>query len=255
MPELRSNLIIVGGCESIKKIPSWEMYQSVEHFKAEPNLLTMEEVEQKSILENKFDNGSDQWYNLIVFGGTNSSGIVLKILERIKDCVKHVFFVIPNETIIPITKKKKMQSNIAFKVLQEYARSGVINSLMMIENSYLEKKIDVVNVDSFEIFYDRMNQHLLSLVENIVYCWTNKPVNKNTIERIMSLSIITKNKKEEETYPLMEETSKELVIFGPKNWFQNHEIYKEIVGETDDFTILPLEREFVFLFHKTKIIQ
>jgi hypothetical protein len=84
-------LIILGG----KKINIPQTYEGlIEIQQISLPASSMEEVERK--YEPQLDqNFVGETNNIVVFGGTNSSGIILKICEQLKNTKINVFYVVP----------------------------------------------------------------------------------------------------------------------------------------------------------------
>ena len=75
----------------------------------------------------------------IMVGSSYSSNYCLGILEQIKDKKIDLFYVQPDAELM--TGIPKVLDKIAFSVLQEYSRSGLLNSFTPISNVMVEKTI------------------------------------------------------------------------------------------------------------------
>ena len=69
----------------------------------------------------------------IMAGGGKIAGASLRILEKIKHCNLNVLYITPDIGLMG--GKKYLLNRITFFVLQEYARSGLLNSISLIYNS------------------------------------------------------------------------------------------------------------------------
>ncbi len=68
---------------------------------------------------------------LLVEGGDPASGAILRILETIKDSRLNVLYLCPERSMISETQKQA--DKLCFNVLQEYARSGVFESIFLVD--------------------------------------------------------------------------------------------------------------------------
>lgn len=85
---------------------------------------------------------------LIVEGGDPISGATLKILETIKDASIHVLYVCPDRQMISDTQKR--DDKIAFNILQQYARSGVFEQIILVNRTTVEHLVGEVPIDQYE---------------------------------------------------------------------------------------------------------
>ena len=74
----------------------------------------------------------------IIGGSGHISAMCLRIMEQIKDkCELSVLYVKPDPTLL--SKTKKLHEKATFKILQEFARSGLLKMLYIVSNTNLEK--------------------------------------------------------------------------------------------------------------------
>lgn len=85
---------------------------------------------------------------LLVSGGDPVSGCVLRLLECIKDADINVLYIAPDREMISGVQKR--DDKIAFNVLQEYARSGVFKSLILVRKPVVEKLMGDVSIQQYE---------------------------------------------------------------------------------------------------------
>ena len=85
---------------------------------------------------------------LIVEGGEPISGAILKILETINHSTLHVLYIAPDRQMISETQKR--DDKIAFNVLQEYARSGLLSKMFLINKAQVEDLAGEVPVSEYE---------------------------------------------------------------------------------------------------------
>jgi hypothetical protein len=113
---------------------------------------------------------------LIMGGGEPITGTVLKILRSIRDAQLNVLYVCPERSMI--SEVEKRDDKIAFHVVQEYARSGVINNVFLVDKGSIEAMVGDVSITD----YERSLCHLISYtVAMINYFQHTKPILKNGV--------------------------------------------------------------------------
>jgi hypothetical protein len=91
---------------------------------------------------------------LFVVGGCGEiSGASLRILQQIKSCSLHVLYIYADPDLLGETAR--LQQRVTFNILQEYARSGVFESIILIDNSRLEQILGDIPIIGF---YDKLNE-------------------------------------------------------------------------------------------------
>ena len=106
---------------------------------------------------------------LFVLGGSGMiTGASLKILSYLKDCKINVLFVKPDLALM--TESKRTQHKIVFQVLQQYARSSVLERIYVVDNVKLESILGELPVIGY---YEKINSlvastvHMLNVYTNI----------------------------------------------------------------------------------------
>jgi hypothetical protein len=101
----------------------------------------------------------------------NVSGITLRLLEQIKDKKPSVVLLISDES--SLGKKYKLQQKVTLGVLQEYARSGLIENLYLLSNQFVEGLLDNVPIDQY---YSAINEIICYVFNTVIWCKNNKPI-------------------------------------------------------------------------------
>lgn len=170
------------------------------HFKIE-RYDTAEEYEQNIPDLTKFFKNLKKHVQVFIMGSSMSSNYTLGILEQIKDKKIDVFYIKPDPDLlaeVPATLDR-----IVYGVLQEYARSGLINSMTIVSNPDVEKSMgDAVPVKNF---YASLNKTICSAVHFINHFTHNEPEIGNItqpkeINRIRSIGIATVEKLQEKWF-------------------------------------------------------
>ena len=99
-----------------------------------------------------------------IVGSSFSSNYTLGILEQLRDKKVDVFYIQPDAELM--TGVPKLLDKIVFSVLQQYARSGLLNSFTPISNVLVEKSIGDIPIKTY---YDKLNDSIFSTVHYINY--------------------------------------------------------------------------------------
>ncbi len=118
----------------------------------------------------KFFSKVDDQVQVFVIGSSYSSNYTLGILEQIKDKKIDLYYIKPDTTLL--TGTPRLMENAAFGILQEYARSGVFNSITLLSNKNLEEALQRVPIKKF---YDHLNTSICSTVHYLNYFAHNEP--------------------------------------------------------------------------------
>ena len=132
--------------------------------------VTPEECERNIPDVSKFFKDIDDDVHFIVCGASFSSCYSLGILEQIKDKNIDLFYIKPDVELL--AGLPRLLENTAFGVLQEYARSGLFNSITLISNLNLEKIIHNVPIKEY---YNTLNSTIQSTIHYINYFEHNEP--------------------------------------------------------------------------------
>ena len=195
------------GIHICRKLSNLGKYKTIELHggKGLPECQTHEEYEASvPKLGNKLRLGKDQDIWLIVCGAARVSGTTLAILEQIKDREVKVMYIVPDSFFMSATQKK--QHRVVFNVLQEYARSGMIHSLWLVDNKEATK---ISGEGSLGSYYDNTNSAIANFLANYNWFKNAEPIMGNlhepkNISRIRTVSIGELEKNEENLYFLLD---------------------------------------------------
>ena len=100
---------------------------------------------------------------LFVTSCGNISAATLKILEQLRHkCEISVLYIKPDRTLLP--EKKILNDNVIFNVLQEYARSGLLKRIYLVDNTKLSEIVGEVPIREH---YSKINQLITSTIHMI----------------------------------------------------------------------------------------
>tara|TARA_Y100000593_G_C4261028_1_gene312204 strand:- start:25 stop:876 length:852 start_codon:yes stop_codon:yes gene_type:complete len=113
---------------------------------------------------------------LIVCGAGNVSGGVLRLLEQLQNNNVTVLYIQPDLRLLSEIQKK--QDKIVSNVLQEYARSGAIDAIWLVDNRRVEFGIGEVPIMGY---YEVLNQAIVNMIHMINVFKNSEPVIGNFI--------------------------------------------------------------------------
>jgi hypothetical protein len=137
---------------------------------------------------------------VIVCGAGRISGGILRLLEQLKEDRVTVLYIQPDLELASEVQKK--QEKIVRHVLQEYSRSGMIESVWMIDNQMVEKGIGEVPIMGY---YDVLNQAIVNTLHMINIFRNSEPVIgsfviPSVLSRIVTIGILDMETKEEKWF-------------------------------------------------------
>ena len=101
---------------------------------------------------------------LFCVGAGRVSGIVLRVLEQLKDKKVWVYFIKADAT--DLTHKAVLRQRAAFFILQEFARSGLISRLYVLDNKCIEEHLEEVSILNY---WEKINEIISSTAHMINY--------------------------------------------------------------------------------------
>lgn len=119
----------------------------------------------------------------------NISGLTLRVLEKLK--TKKVSVACFNSDESLLSNTGKLQQKIVTNVLQEYARSGLLEKVYLVNNSNLEELLDDIPLDQY---YQKLNELFCYTFHSIMYLKNSKPLfetkeDLSEIDRISTIGI------------------------------------------------------------------
>ncbi len=112
----------------------------------------------------------DDSVQFFIVGGSYSSNYALGILEQIKDKKIDLVYVQPDTELL--TGYPVLIENATFGILQEYARSGLFNSITLISNLSIEESLGDINIKNY---YSSLNNFIFSAVHHLNYFIHSEP--------------------------------------------------------------------------------
>ena len=164
---------------------------------------TVEQFEEKCPSFKKELSFRQKECTVVLSGAGKVAGATLKILEKIKDKKINIVYICPDPSMSNDIELKRHR--VVFNVLQEYTRSGLINSMFLISNRDM---FDIVGEGPISSVYQNINNTVSNIVETIEYFKSQNPVlgeisEPKDISGIKTFSIGNMEKNEEKMlFPL-----------------------------------------------------
>jgi len=148
----------------------------------------------------KFFKEATENVQVFVCGASKSANYTLCILQQIKDKKIDLFYIKPDTELL--IGNMKLQEKAIFAILQEYARSGLFNSITIFSNPVLEQIIGDVPIKKY---FETINQTIYYSVHYKNLFDHTKPIIGNLshpseVQRIRTLGRLDTNKVQEKWF-------------------------------------------------------
>ncbi len=118
----------------------------------------------------KFFQNIGDHIQFFIVGGSFSSNYCLGIMEQIKHKKIDLIYIQPDTELL--TGLPVLIENTTFGVLQEYARSGLLNSITIISNLEIENSLGDLNIKTY---YNSLNNFIFSAIHHLNYFTHSEP--------------------------------------------------------------------------------
>jgi len=159
------------GCNIAEKFAQYPQYNILrmdtkrrrgEGFKLIPEQDSHERYEKDCPSLKRFLKNVDDSCLLIVGGSGKISGMSLRVLEALRGKKIFVLYVQPDQDMLSHTAS--MQENVVFRVLQEYARSALVERIYLVNNSVVEEILGEVSISEY---HNRINDLIVSTIHMV----------------------------------------------------------------------------------------
>jgi hypothetical protein len=103
--------------------------------------------------------------SLFLCGSGKIAGASLRVLEALRDYKTTVYYIVPDLEFC--SREEKLRHRVHFGVLQEYARSGMYNNLIILDN---KKRMEIAGSGTTMKYYEKVNFFIYSTIQNLMYC-------------------------------------------------------------------------------------
>jgi len=146
---------------------------------------------------------TDEEVWVIACGAGKISGGLLRLLEQLKANTIYILYIKPELSLL--SEVQTIQEKVVRNVLQEYARSGLVEAIWLIDNQYVEGGLGDIPILGYN---DILNQAIVNTVHMINVFKNSDPVigtfmTPSNLSRIGTVGILDIEKEEEKWfYPL-----------------------------------------------------
>jgi hypothetical protein len=220
-----------------------------------PEQTTAEEYEKRFTKKKELAKIKGQTVWFFVCGAGKISGATLRLLEQIKDNKINVVYIIPDVSILPDVAKKR--NKVSFNILQQFARSGLLNSIYLVSN---ESMMDIVGESPLTSYYNKMNELIFNCIHSLnVYAdsdavFGNMHESKE-ISRIRTFVFREINKKEKKLFFPLDNPTETCYIYSinESELETNANLISEIKSTLDDnvissFSIYKSSHEYSYAY-------
>ena len=96
----------------------------------------------------KFNNLKSKEVTVLAFSGAGKiSGAVLRLLEQLKGSPVEILYIKPDFSLL--SSAEKTRHKIVLGVLQQYARSRLVNKIHVVDNSLVERVVGNISIQSY----------------------------------------------------------------------------------------------------------
>jgi len=205
--------------EKFKNVPQYNVYELNSQVKRTTkrkfrlkNYDTPEQYEENIPDLSRFFADLDEKIQFFVAGSSKSSSYALGILEQLQNKAVDVIYIKPDTELL--SGHPVLLENMVFGVLQEYARSGLLNSITLVSNLNIETCLGELPIKTY---YESLNEFIFSTIHHVNYFThtepeigqISKPAEINRIRSIAGLNV--KNLEEKWLFEL--DTPRELCYY------------------------------------------
>jgi hypothetical protein len=172
----------------------------------------------------------------VVSGCGMISGASLRILEQLKKCKLHVLYVFSDPELIGETAR--LQQRLTFNVFQEYARSGVFEKVVLVDNTRLEEILGDLPVIGF---YEQLNELLVPTMHMVNVLSHSDTVMGNIspphqISRIVSYGLIDFETGEEKMFFDLANVREKVYYYAinEKKLREQGDIHKRVIAQVKE---------------------
>ena len=233
------------GCaiaERFAQYPQYEVYRMDVGLKRTPRTYglksapTPEEQEASIGSLKRFFKGIEGDVLFVVGGCGTVSGASLRILEQIKNCSLHILYIYSDPELLGETAR--MQQRVTFNVFQEYARSGVLERVILVDNNCLE---DILGDLPIIGFYDSLNElmvptmHMVNVLSNTDSVMDNISP-PHDISRIVSYGLVNFQTGEENLFFNLDNVREKVYYYAinEKKLREQGNIHKKVIAQVKE---------------------
>lgn len=220
-----------------------------------PVCISAEEYENKFTKKRELSRIKNKTVWFFVCGAGKISGATLRLLEQIKNNKINVVYITPDTSILSDQAKKRHK--LCANVLQQYARSGLLESIYFVSN---ESMINIVGESPLVSYYDKMNELIFNCIHSINVYGDTEPIfggshEPKQISRIRTFAFREIEKEEKKLFFPLDNVTEACYIYSinETELEMNSNLISEIKGIMDpniitSFSIYPTSHEYSYAY-------
>ena len=159
------------GCDIVNKFSEGYKKITIDAGSELPEFSSPEDYDQKlTDYAHLLDFEEPECY-FFVCGAGKVSAASLRLLELIQSKRINLVYIYPEEVMLSPTQKKL--NRVAFNVFQQYARSGLLNSMYIMSNEEICSFLPYYSIDDM---YEHINEAIVNVFESVIFYLNEKPV-------------------------------------------------------------------------------
>ncbi len=201
-------MVLIGlgsaGCNIVEKFNNSHKKITIKAGLNIPEYSSPEEYEKNLTIAKKLLKFKEDECYFFVCGAAKTASASLKLLETIKDKKINIVYIYPEEILLSPQQKKA--NKVVFNVLQEYTRSGLLNSMWVFSNEIISSALPDITMENM---WEEINAAVVNAIENILYFKSQKPYigshhEQREISRIMTVEYGDFENNEKKLYFLLD---------------------------------------------------
>ena len=108
---------------------------------------------------------------VVLQGGDPVAGVILSVLEEIREAAISLLYVLPEQNLLPIEQER--DHKISLGVLQQYARSGLFERMYLVDRPRVEEILGDISIEKYE---KSINNFISYMVVMINYFNHTEPI-------------------------------------------------------------------------------
>jgi hypothetical protein len=214
-----------------------------------------EEYEKKFTKKRELSRIKNKTIWLFVCGAGKIAGATLRLLEQVKNNRINVVYIKPDLSILSDQAKKRYR--VGSGVLQEYARSGLLNAIYFVSN---ESMINIVGEAPLTSYYDKMNELVFNCVHSLNVFADTDPIfggshEPKEISRIRTFAFREIEKEQKKLFFPLDNVTETCYIYSinETELERNSNLISEIKGMMNkdiisSFSIYPTSHEYSYAY-------
>jgi|TARA_R110000824_G_scaffold392500_1_gene590948 hypothetical protein len=220
-----------------------------------PVCVSSEEYESRFTKKKELSRIKNKTVWLFVCGAGKIAGATLRLLEQVKNNKINVVYIIPDLSIM--SEQARKRNRVTAGVLQEYARSGLLNSVYFVSN---ESMINIVGESPLTSYYDKMNELLFNCIHSLNVFADSDPIFGGThepkeVSRIRTFAFREVEKEQKKLFFPLDNITETCYIYSinETELNRNTNLISEIKGTMNkdiisSFSIYPSSHEYSYAY-------